>query len=78
MRIKKKGYIPLLILSIIFTLAALTTLIPQPSASRACYLGYKAHCSFTPWGTLICLALAGIICIIRKRYFTEIRRKKQK
>jgi hypothetical protein len=41
-------------------LAALLTVIPRAGASKACRLGYKALCSFTPYGTIILLALAGL------------------
>jgi hypothetical protein len=39
-------------------IAAISTLLPT-GASKACELGYYAHCSFTPFSTLICLVLAG-------------------
>ena len=71
MKKRKKGYVLLLVLTILLTLAAISTVIPQPSASKECFLGYKAHCTFTPIGTLICIIAAGIICSIRKRKFVE-------
>jgi hypothetical protein len=77
MIVKKKGYIPLLILTIIFTILAVATAIPQSSASKTCFLGYKAHCPFTPWATIICLLLAGTTCVVRKRFFTSKKRRKQ-
>ena len=43
---------------VIHLLSALLTVIPRAGASKACRLGYKALCSFTPYGTLILLALA--------------------
>ena len=70
-KIKRKGYTILLILTIISALAAISTVIPQDSAEESCNLGYKAHCSYTPISTLLCLALASIICMIRKRFFTQ-------
>lgn len=39
---------------------ALLTLTRDPTASKVCYLGYKAHCSFTPFGTIILFVAAGI------------------
>jgi hypothetical protein len=69
MTTRKKGYGFLLALTIIVTLAGLWTLVPDSSASEACVLGYKAHCTFTPISTLICFILAAIICKIRKRKF---------
>ncbi|MFQ6065684.1 MAG: hypothetical protein ACE5K3_00210 [bacterium] len=71
MKKRKKGYLPLLVLTILFTLAAVVTVIPQASASKECFLGYKAHCTFTPIGTLICVIVAGVTCSIRKRKFVE-------
>jgi len=70
MKQKKKGYGLLLTLTIIVTIAALWTIVPQASASKSCLIGYKAHCTFTPVSTLICLVLAAIICRIRKRKFS--------
>ncbi len=69
MKIKKKGYWALFILTILFVLMALSTLIPSASVNKECMLNYKAHCSFTPISTIICLALAGLTCFIRKRFF---------
>ena len=71
MKKRKKGYGFLLALTVLLTLAAVLTVIPAPSASKECMLGYKAFCSFTPVGTLICLAAAGTVCVVRKRVFTE-------
>ena len=45
---------------VIHLLSALLTVIPRAGASKACHLGYKALCSFTPYGTIILLALAGL------------------
>ncbi len=45
---------------VIHLLSALLTVIPRAGASKACRLGYKCVCSFTPYGTLILLALAGL------------------
>jgi hypothetical protein len=42
-----------------FVLAVLT-LMPREAASKACLLGYKALCSFTPISTLGLLALVGL------------------
>jgi len=49
-----------LALAVVFVLAGLVTLVPQASASRACLLGYRAHCTFVPMSTLICWAAAGV------------------
>jgi len=42
---------------IIAVLAGISTLIPA-SASKVCFLGYYAHCSYTPISTIICWAIA--------------------
>jgi hypothetical protein len=68
---KKKGYIPLLVLTVLFTLMTISTFIPQASASKACLLGYRAHCTFTPISSVTCLAISGILCVLRKRLLTR-------
>jgi|GEM_PF-3356555 len=45
---------------IIHLLSAFLTLIPWSGASKVSRLGYRALCSFSPFGTLILLALAGL------------------
>lgn len=42
------------------------TMMPD-EASKSCFLGYYAHCSFTPFSTLILftLAIIGLILLIR-------------
>jgi len=71
MKVRKRGYAVFLVLTILFTLCAIWTLIPSEGASQACGLGYKAFCTFTPYSTLICLALAALVCKLRKRFFTQ-------
>lgn len=68
-KVKNPGYMILLILTIIFTISAILTLIPSEIASKECPLGYKAHCTFTPWSTIICLAISFILCKIRAKLF---------
>ena len=51
--------------------AGILTMIPD-EASKPCYLGYYAHCSFTPYSTLILFAMAiiGTILLIKLiKYF---------
>ncbi len=72
MKHRKKGYGKWMLLTILSTLAAISTVLPQASASKPCFLGYYAHCTFTPISTLICIALAAISCIIRKRKYVTI------
>ena len=52
--------------SAISVLAAISTIIPT-HASKPCLLGYYAHCSWPPYSTLICMAIAGVIYWIGKR-----------
>jgi hypothetical protein len=52
------------------------TLIPD-EASKPCYLGYYAHCSFTPFSTLILfgMALVGLVLLVKliKYYKKELK-----
>lgn len=66
---QKNGYSLMLTVTKILTLTAIFTLIPLKSASQDCYLGYKAMCSFAPFSSLILLALAGVSCKIRSKFF---------
>jgi hypothetical protein len=47
----------IVVLAVIFGLiyAAALTAKPSEKASKDCFLGYEAHCSFTPVSTVICL-----------------------
>ena len=45
---------------IVHMVSAILTLIPNAGASKPSRLGYYALCSFTPYSTLISLALAGL------------------
>ncbi len=71
MKIRKKGYWLLFILTLVFTLAALSTVVPSESASKLCIIGYNAHCTYTPISTIICIIPAGVTCFIRKRFFVS-------
>jgi hypothetical protein len=42
-------------LILIWSIAAVKTVIPSSVASKPCLLGYKATCSFTPISTAICV-----------------------
>jgi len=56
-----------LIFAVVELSLALVTLIPRAAASKACLLGYKALCSFTPISTLILLALVGLHLFLHYR-----------
>ena len=45
------------LLVVIAALAGISTVIPM-DASKDCYLGYEAHCTFTPISTIICIVAA--------------------
>ena len=62
----KKSPVHLIIASVHIVLA-LATLIPMATASKACFLGYKALCSFSPISTIGLLALAGLHLYLHKR-----------
>lgn len=48
-------------------LAAIKTVIPFPYVSKACMLGYKAGCSFTPIITVILVVMIIITYVVTKR-----------
>ncbi len=62
---KKKGYGLFLIITIIASLGAIATLIPQAGASKPCMLGYSALCTYTPVSTIVLLLIAGFSCVYR-------------
>jgi len=71
MMLPKKGYWLLFVLTILFTVLAIVTILPDVSASKYSRLGYKAHCSFAPISTAIFVGLSAITCTTRKRLFTS-------
>ncbi|MDD2665749.1 MAG: hypothetical protein PHD13_04585 [Methanocellales archaeon] len=69
------AYTILIIVTSIFALLAIWTLVPQATAGRISVLGYKTHCPFAPWSTLICLACSAItftIMYLIWKYWTFI------
>jgi len=54
------------ILSVFSAVMGVWTVVPAP-ASKSCLLGYYAHCSFTPIGTIICLVISGAFLWIGRR-----------
>jgi hypothetical protein len=73
MKTKKKGYKWMLALTILFSLAAIITLLPNAAASKDNIMGYHAVCSATPMSTLLLVICAGATCFFRKKHFTEYR-----
>ncbi|MFX1408194.1 MAG: hypothetical protein ACFFBW_14690 [Promethearchaeota archaeon] len=60
------------------------TLLPD-EASKPCYLGYYAHCSFAPFSTLILfgMALVGVVLLVKlikyfKRKLNELMKSNSK
>jgi hypothetical protein len=51
----------------IWVISAIKTVIPNAAASKACLLGYKATCSFTPISTAICIIGAVVTFAVAKR-----------
>lgn len=51
---------------IVAAILGIITLIPAP-ASKACLLGYYAHCTFTPASTAICFIISGVIYWLGKK-----------
>jgi len=72
----------LFLIYIIFVVSLITggistgimTLIPD-NASKPCYLGYYAHCSFTPYSTLILFVMAIIGTILFLKLIKYVRRQ---
>ncbi|MEJ2295027.1 MAG: hypothetical protein P8Y23_09665 [Candidatus Lokiarchaeota archaeon] len=46
-------------------ISGVVTFLPD-EASKSCYLGYYAHCSFTPYSTIILfsMALLGLVLLL--------------
>jgi len=57
--------------------SGIMTLMPD-EASKPCYLGYYAHCSFTPYSTLILFAMAIIGTILLLKLIKYVRRQYNK
>lgn len=61
------AYYALIGLSLVFSVLAVVTLLPNPSASKPNVLGYRSVCTFAPAATALCGLLAGVTCILRNR-----------
>jgi uncharacterized protein with FMN-binding domain len=61
------AYYALLGVTVVFTVLAIITLLPNPGASKPNVLGYRSVCSFAPAASALCGLLAGITCTIRNR-----------
>ena len=61
------AYYALIGLSLAFSVLAVITLLPNPSASKPNVLGYRSVCTYAPAATALCGLAAGITCILRNR-----------
>ena len=61
----------------IFIILGISTLIPAP-ASKPSFLGYYAHCSFTPISTIICWIIAGVFYWFGKKRTKEAPKEEAK
>ena len=65
----KKGTL-LMVLSILFIAGGIFTLLPLDLADDKCILGYSASCPFTPISTVVMIAVAIYMLLIRKKQLT--------
>lgn len=56
----------LVIMIIAWISSAAITVIPDSTASKDCFIGYRAHCSFTPYSTIISL-IGGFVTYLLAR-----------
>jgi hypothetical protein len=55
-----------IIIIIALSIAAIKTVIPNSKASKACLVGYRATCSFTPISTIILIAADIAVFLVAK------------
>jgi len=65
------AYYGMLGLSLVFTILAVVTMLPNPAAAKPNVLGYRSVCSFAPAASALCGLLAGVTCTIRNRRFSK-------
>lgn len=73
MFIRKKGFLSMLLLSLILLLVAFMTLIPSDQSEKISLLGYRSLDSLAPVSTSLLLAGSLAVNFIRKRYFLIVR-----
>ena len=71
-----RSYAALLLLSGLFTLAAILTLIPRTGAPWPNAMGYRSLCSFAPVSTVLCALLAAATCTLRAHLFKPVPNRK--
>ena len=68
MNVKRLLFSTIFIVMIIAWISSvIITVIPDSTASKVCYLGYYAHCSFTPYGTIISIIGAVSTYIVARK-----------
>ena len=65
---QNKGAV-LLMLSILLVLGAIFTLLPIHMADDKCFFGYYAVCPFTPISSILLIAVALYINLVRKKQY---------
>jgi uncharacterized protein with FMN-binding domain len=65
------AYYGMLCLSLLFSAAAVVTMLPNAAAAKPNVLGYRSVCSFAPAASALCGLLAGATCTLRNRIFSK-------
>lgn len=66
---RKKGFLPMLLLSLVLLISAFITIIPFEGAVTENLAGYRSLSILTPLSTAFLLIASFLANIIRKRYF---------
>jgi hypothetical protein len=64
---KKKSGAFLLILAVLLFIGAIVTFLPYKNIDDECMLGYKALCAFTPFSSIVMIAIGILLLIIRNK-----------
>jgi hypothetical protein len=54
------------VVGIVSAVLAIWTMLPE-EASKPCFLGYEAHCSFAPVSTIILFVVAAVLVLLGLR-----------
>jgi uncharacterized protein with FMN-binding domain len=65
------AYYGMLGMSLVFSILAVVTMLPNPAAAKPNVLGYRSVCSFAPAASALCGLLAGVTCVFRNRQFSR-------
>jgi hypothetical protein len=69
MLIRKTGHLTLLIIAVLFLIAAALTLVPNADAYKANLIGGYTICPFTPVSTGVALLIAALCMVVRRKFF---------